>query len=76
LSGTFFAGWAYQTARGGIMKVILLFLFGIPLIFVCFGLLLGALGLLLVPVLLLAKLALPLVLIVLAVKLLMEPGRV
>jgi len=58
------------------MKVILLFLFGIPLIFVCFGLLLGALGLLLVPVLLLAKLALPLVLIVLAVKLLMEPGRV
>jgi hypothetical protein len=58
------------------MKVILLFLFGIPLFFVCFGLLMGALGLLLVPVILLAKLALPLVLIVLAVKFLMEPGRV
>jgi len=57
------------------MKVILLFLFGIPLVFVCFGLLLGALGLLLVPMILLAKLALPLVVIVLAVKLLMEPGR-
>ena len=42
------------------MKVILLFLFGIPLLFVCFGLVLGAVGLLLV----------------LAVKFLMEPGRV
>lgn len=58
------------------MKVILLFLFGIPLLFVCFGLVLGAVGLLLVPMILLAKLALPLVLIVVAVKLLMEPRRV
>ncbi|HUO60320.1 MAG TPA: hypothetical protein VMU24_06595 [Candidatus Acidoferrales bacterium] len=58
------------------MKVILLFLFGIPLLFVCFGLALGALGLLLVPMILLAKLALPLVVIVIAVKLLMEPGRI